>query len=115
AALDGQGHLVITARAVAEPAADCWYGQCRYTSARLISRDHCTRAYGRFEARIRIPRGQGMWPAFWLLGANDHQVGWPQCGEIDIMENVGKEPGVVHGTVHGPGYSGADGIGKPDP
>jgi beta-glucanase (GH16 family) len=71
-------------------------------------------AYGRFEARIRIPRGQGLWPAFWMLGANIGSVGWPQCGEIDIMENIGREPAIVHGTAHGPGYSGGNGIGAPD-
>ena len=66
--------------------------------------------YGRIEARIQIPRGQGLRPAFWMLGDNIAQVGWPDCGEIDIMENIGKEPRRVHGTVHGPGYSGVQGI-----
>ena len=62
---------------------------------------------------MQIPRGQGMWPAFWLLGTNigDPNVGWPKCGEIDVMENVGFEPNTVHGTIHGPGYSGSGGIG----
>lgn len=58
-----------------------------------------------------MPRGQGMWPAFWMLGADFGQVGWPASGEIDIMENVGFEPSTVHGTLHGPGYSGGNGIG----
>jgi beta-glucanase (GH16 family) len=71
------------------------------------------RTYGRYEARIRIPRGQGIWPAFWLLGADCATTGWPRCGEIDIMENIGKEPGIVHGTLHGPGFSGDKGFGKP--
>ena len=84
-----------------------------YTSARLLTRGKWSWTYGRFEARIKIPRGQGIWPAFWLLGTNVSSVGWPVCGEIDIMENIGKEPGKVHGTVHGPGYSGDNGIGKP--
>ena len=66
--------------------------------------------YGKIEAHIKIPRGQGMWPAFWMLGGNDSEVGWPKCGEIDAMENIGKEASVVHGTVHGPGYSGKGGI-----
>jgi beta-glucanase (GH16 family) len=110
--LDGAGHLVITARA--EPASSpysCWYGVCRYTSARLKTKNRFEQTYGRFEARIRIPRGQGLWPAFWMLGNNIDVAGWPQCGEIDVMENIGREPGIVHGTIHGPGYSGANGIG----
>ena len=53
-----------------------------------------------------------MWPAFWMLGNNIGAAGWPECGEIDIMENIGKEPSVVHGTIHGPGYSGANGLGE---
>ena len=81
-----------------------------YSSARLLSRNKFTQAYGRFEARIKIPYGQGIWPAFWLLGDNIRTAGWPHCGEIDIMENIGREPSVVHGTMHGPGYSGGDGI-----
>ena len=112
ASLDGSGRLVITARA--EPAnstRSCWYGACRYTSARLITKGKFEQTYGRFEARIRIPRGQGIWPAFWMLGSNIGGVGWPVCGEIDIMENIGREPKTVHGTIHGPGYSGAGGIG----
>jgi beta-glucanase (GH16 family) len=110
--LDGAGHLVITA--LAEPANSpysCWYGVCRYTSARLKTKDRFEQTYGRFEGRIRIPRGQGLWPAFWMLGNNIDPVGWPRCGEIDVMENIGREPAVVHGTMHGPGYSGASGIG----
>jgi beta-glucanase (GH16 family) len=84
-----------------------------YTSARLITSGKFEQAYGRFEARIRIPFGQGVWPAFWLLGTDEAQVGWPKCGEIDIMENIGREPAMVHGTIHGPGYSGGKGIGSP--
>jgi hypothetical protein len=60
---------------------------------------------------MKIPRGQGMWPAFWMLGNDIGQVGWPNSGEIDVMENVGFEPSTVHGTLHGPGYSGTGGIG----
>ncbi|MHA3946960.1 ricin-type beta-trefoil lectin domain protein [Cellulomonas bogoriensis] len=101
-ALDGRGNLVITARQ--EPDGS-------YTSARLHTNDKVEIQYGRVEARIQIPRGQGIWPAFWMLGADFPQVPWPNSGEIDIMENVGFEPHLVHGTVHGPGYSGGDGIG----
>ena len=84
-----------------------------YTSARLQTRGKWAWTYGRVEARIKVPRGQGFWPAFWMLGTNINSVGWPDCGEIDIMENLGREPGMVHGTLHGPGYSGAGGIGGP--
>ena len=114
-ATDGAGHLVITA--LAEPDTTkyrCWYGGCRYTSARLRTQGLFDQAYGRFEARLRIPRGQGIWPAFWMLGRDIGTAGWPASGEIDIMENIGREPNVVHGTVHGPGYSGAQGIGGAD-
>ncbi|MFO1514753.1 MAG: glycoside hydrolase family 16 protein, partial [Verrucomicrobiota bacterium] len=68
---------------------------------------------GRMEARMKIPRGQGIWPAFWMLGTNFPSAGWPTCGEIDILENIGSELTTVHGTVHGPGYSGGNGIGGP--
>ena len=82
----------------------------QYTSARIKTQTLFTQKYGRFEARIKIPQGQGMWPAFWMLGDNIGQVGWPTCGEIDIMENIGKEPTKVHGSMHGPGYSGSNGL-----
>jgi beta-glucanase (GH16 family) len=84
-----------------------------YTSARLKTQGKFSQAMGRFEARIKIPRGQGIWPAFWMLGADIDKTPWPASGEIDIMENIGKEPGMVHGTIHGPGYSGDHGIGAP--
>jgi beta-glucanase (GH16 family) len=111
--LDGNGHLVITARAEPQDSPyQCWYGTCRYTSARLKTKGLYEPMYGRIEARIRIPRTQGIWPAFWMLGNNIDQVGWPQSGEIDVMENIGREPSTVHGTIHGPGYSGGKGIGS---
>ena len=81
-----------------------------YTSARLLTKNKFSQTYGRFEARIKVPYGQGIWPAFWLLGNDIDTAGWPTCGEIDIMENIGKEPSIVHGTLHGPGYSGANGV-----
>ena len=110
--LDGSGHLVITARAEPQNSSyACWYGSCGYTSARLKTQGRFTQTYGRFEARIRVPRGLGLWPAFWMLGADIDQVGWPRSGEIDVMENIGREPAIVHGTMHGPGYSGASSIG----
>lgn len=111
AALDGQGHLVITARKENPGNYQCWYGRCEYTSARLNTSGKFSAAYGHVETRMQIPRGQGMWPAFWMLGNDIGSVGWPNSGEIDIMENVGFEPNTVHGTIHGPGYSGAAGIG----
>jgi beta-glucanase (GH16 family) len=109
AALDGNGHLVITARRENPTGQLCRFGTpCEYTSARLITAGIFTQRYGRFEARMQVPRGQGLWPAFWLLGDNMPEVGWPAAGEIDVMENIGKEPRSVHASVHGPGYSGAE-------
>ena len=76
-----------------------------YTSARLKTQGHFSQKYGRFEARIRVPSGKGMWPAFWMLGDDFSTAGWPACGEIDIMENAGgSEPAIIHGSLHGPGY-----------
>jgi beta-glucanase (GH16 family) len=103
------GNLVITAHKETYKGADGITRQ--YTSARLKTLGLFEQKYGRFEARIKIPRGQGMWPAFWMLGNNIGTVDWPDCGEIDIMENVGKEPEKVYGTIHGPGYWGGNGLG----
>ncbi|SCL47512.1 glycoside hydrolase family 16 protein [Micromonospora chersina] len=111
AALDGNGNLVITARKENPAGYSCWYGSCQYTSARLLTNGTFSQAYGRFEARIKIPRGQGLWPAFWMLGNDIATNPWPNSGEIDIMENVGKQPSTVYGTLHGPGYSGGNGLG----
>ncbi len=82
-----------------------------YTSAKILTRDIFERTYGRFEASIKLPFGQGIWPAFWLLGddSNGSKI-WPEVGEIDIMEYRGQDPFTVHGTIHGPGYSGGQGI-----
>jgi len=97
------GNLVITAIQENFTGSD---GIARnYTSTRLKSQYKFSQAYGRFEARIKIPRGQGVWPAFWLLGDDIDRVGWPECGEIDIMENVGSEPGINHGSLHGPTFA----------
>lgn len=100
------GSLVITATTEGASKHPCWYGACQYTSARLQTKAKVEQTYGRFEARIQIPHGQGIWPAFWMLGGNIDATSWPGCGEIDIMENIGKEPGILHGSLHGPGYSG---------
>jgi beta-glucanase (GH16 family) len=103
--LDGQGHLRITAKK--EP-----FSGRQYTSARLNTAGKFERAYGRFEARVKLPRGQGIWPAFWVLGANVANVGWPGCGEIDIMEYRGQQVRNNRGSLHGPGYSGGANVGK---
>ena len=101
--LDGAGHLAITARA------ETWLGS-DYTSGRINTRGRFEQSGGRFEARMKLPRGQGIWPAFWLLGGNFGSVGWPACGEIDIMEYRGQEPTLLHGSLHGPGYSGGNAV-----
>src|SRR5260221_9170237 len=99
------GKLIITARREAYTGPDG--KKFNYTSARLKTQGLFSQAYGRFEARIKLPAGQGMWPAFWMLGENIDSVGWPTCGEIDIMENIGKEPGINHGSLHGPSSTNA--------
>jgi len=104
-AYDGQGNLFI--RALQKN-----FGGSAYTSARITTKDKFEQAYGRFEARIKLPYGPGIWPAFWLLGANIDEEPWPQCGEIDIMEFRGQEPHLIHGSLHGPGYSGGAAITK---
>jgi beta-glucanase (GH16 family) len=121
AAQDGAGSLLITAKANTDAGLQCAYGPeagspqtCAYTSARLLTRDKFDFAYGRAEARLQIPYGQGIWPAFWMLGSDIESNPWPGSGEIDIMENIGKdgEQSNLYGTVHGPGYSGGSGIGS---
>ena len=104
AQLDGKGNLVIEARR------ERFKGR-EFTSARLNTAGLFSRKWGRFEARISLPTGRGFWPAFWMLGDSAGTAGWPVCGEIDIMEHVGKQPGEVYGTIHGPCYSGMDGLG----
>jgi len=85
------GNLVIEARKEKS-------GGMQYSSGRMNSRGKAEFTYGRIEARIKLPHGRGIWPAFWMLGTGGG--GWPRCGEVDIMEYVGYEPGVVHGTIH---------------
>jgi|TARA_B110001469_G_scaffold127820_1_gene150855 beta-glucanase (GH16 family) len=82
------------------------YNGTSFTSAKLLTKGKFSQAHGRFEARIKVPGGSGLWPAFWLLGENVDVDGWPQCGEIDIMEYRRQEPTKVSGSIHGPGYSG---------
>jgi len=101
--LDGNGHLAIVARQEQYQGND-------YTSARIKTQGLGEWTYGRFEASIQLPVGQGIWPAFWLLGADISSVGWPSCGEVDIMEYRGQTPLMVQGSLHGPGYSGGRAI-----
>jgi beta-glucanase (GH16 family) len=112
ASLDGAGNLVITTRQIDPASTDlqCWYGPCAYTSARLITQHKQTFHYGRIETRVRVPQGSGIWPAVWMLGSNMPDVGWPQAGEIDVMEFVGRSPHEIFGTLHGPGYSGGQAL-----
>lgn len=86
------------------------YRGVAYSSARIKTEGLFQQAYGRFEARMQLPYGPGIWPAFWLLGADYNTVGWPRCGEIDIMENKGWQPGVVSSALHFPGHSGGNPI-----
>ena len=81
-----------------------------YTSARLKTHGKFATGPARIEARLKLPRGQGIWPACWMLGEHIDSVPWPQCGEIDLVELVGHLPGTLHGTLHGPGYSAKHGI-----
>jgi beta-glucanase (GH16 family) len=97
AATDGNGNLAIVALKDANG---------MYTSARLKTEGKFDKMYGRFEVRAKLPSGVGMWPAFWTLGNDFATAGWPNCGEIDIMENRATEPNINHGSLHGPGYSG---------
>jgi beta-glucanase (GH16 family) len=106
-ALNGDGQLTIVARTAPPPAGlTCYYGPCRYTSAKITTRGKVSVLPGRVEARIKLAAGQGLWPAFWMLGENVGTVGWPACGELDIMENRGSQPNTTSSAVHGPGYSG---------
>jgi beta-glucanase (GH16 family) len=99
------GMLIITARKEA-------YEDAEYTSASLHTRDTATWTYGRIEVRAKLPNGIGMWPAIWMLGTNIDRVGWPECGEIDIMENVGFDPHKIHFNVHTLAYNHVQGTGK---
>lgn len=99
------GKLIITAQKED-------YEGASYTSARIKTQGLVEQKYGRFEARMRLPSGQGMWPAFWMLGNDINSVGWPECGEIDIMEYRGQEPTIIHGSIHGPGYSAGQAVTK---
>lgn len=105
ASLDGEGNLAIVARREN-------FAGSAFTSARITTKGKVEQAYGRFEARMKLPYGPGIWPAFWLLGSNIDEVGWPQCGEIDMMELRGQLPNINNSSLHGPGYSGGNSITK---
>jgi beta-glucanase (GH16 family) len=106
--VDGTSSLVITARK--EPTSD--NGRTfDYTSARMLTRGKFTMLSGKLEVRAKLPKGQGLWPAIWLLGANIDSTPWPACGEVDLMELLGHEPNIIHSTVHGP-VSGGPGLGQ---
>ncbi len=125
-AVDGKGHLVITANRIADSSfnqvgtskADtailnrCSY-YCQFTSGRIKTAGKVGFRYGRMEARLRVPDGLGTWPAFWMLGASlQNGDSWPGCGEIDILETRGSMVNAAFGTIHGPGYSGGQGKGS---
>lgn len=98
--MDGEGNLVITAI----------NNGGNITSGRIKTEGLFAQKYGRMEARIKTPSGAGIWPAFWMLGENIDEVSWPQCGEIDIMEQRGQEANITHGSLHGPGYSAGEAV-----
>jgi len=100
--MDGNGHLQIVAIK----------SGTSFTSARITTKGKFEHKLGRIEASIKLPQGPGIWPAFWMLGSNIDSVSWPKCGEIDIMECRGQQPNIVHGSLHGPGYSGGNPVTK---
>lgn len=102
--LDGAGHLSLTARQETYTGSD---GITRnYTSGRIDTRNNFEFQYGTAVARMQTPAGQGLWPAFWAIGTNIGTVGWPLCGEIDVVENIGSEPTTAHATLHAGAPSG---------
>ncbi|MEM1094275.1 MAG: glycoside hydrolase family 16 protein [Bacteroidota bacterium] len=102
------GDLIITARK------ESWLGQADYTSASVTTRNRNHMTYGRIEIRAQLPTGNGMWPALWMLGENIDEVGWPLCGEIDIMENVGFDPNTIHANIHTRAFNHVQGTNKGD-
>ena len=117
------GHLVIEARKEIWPNPDYrddassrrWQRSRKaadYTSASLITKDKASWTYGRIEVKAKLPAGKGVWPAIWMLGTNIREVGWPKCGEIDIMEYVGYDPNTVCANVHMAKYNHTKGTGK---
>ncbi len=102
----GRGALAITARQYSPKSKlICYYGYCEWSSARITTKNKVWIKYGTIEARIQMPAGTGTWPAFWMLGQNIDAVSWPNSGEIDIIEGLGRTPFTAYATIHGPGYS----------
>lgn len=99
------GHLILEAHREA-------FAGATYTSASLHTKGKASWTHARVEVRARLPRGRGLWPAIWMLGDSWHEVGWPTCGEIDVMEFVGFEPGVVHANVHSGAFNHMRGNGR---
>jgi beta-glucanase (GH16 family) len=99
------GYLVVTATPDGASQYTCWYGTCLYTSSRLKTQGLFAQQYGRFETRARLPFGQGLWPAIWMLGSNIDTVSWPACGEIDFLETVGSDITENHGSLHAPSFN----------
>jgi beta-glucanase (GH16 family) len=107
--LDGNGNLVLQALDEPYVAPDGVQSSQPYSSARLNTRGKLEQTYGKFEARLKLPAGgRGIWPAFWMLGADIDEVGWPECGEVDILEWRGSDPATIIGSLHGPNYSGGN-------
>lgn len=110
--VNSKSQLEVEAKRVFDGSAgDAYYGPAQWTSARLVTKNKVYFQYGQIEIRTKVPRGKGLWPAFWMLGEQMDSQGWPLAGEIDIMEWVGKAPFEALGTLHGPGYFGDHGCG----
>lgn len=108
----GRGALAITALQISPKKKQiCYYGYCEWSSARITTKNKVWIKYGTIEARIQMPAGKGTWPAFWMLGQNIDEVSWPNSGEIDIIEGLGRDPFQAYATIHGPGYFGGSSIG----
>jgi beta-glucanase (GH16 family) len=112
ATMNGRGSLAITALKISPKKKEiCYYGYCEWSSARLTTKNKVWIKYGTIESRIQMPAGKGTWPAFWMLGQSIDEVSWPNSGEIDISEGLGRTPYLTYATIHGPGFFGGTSIG----
>jgi beta-glucanase (GH16 family) len=117
---DGGSNLVLRAEHLAGPTSadavdsrpSAWYGPAEFTSARITTKEHMLFEYGRYEVRAKVPAGSGTWSAFWMLGHDIQTNPWPSSGEIDVMEQIGREPNRVFGTLHCAGHHSDHGFGK---